>query len=64
MGKKGFRIVSNPTIWVDREYSKINFWSSGPWMILGVIRLRLLNSPLKSFLRIYDKLLTKIWRIK
>ena len=62
--KKGYRIKSLPTIWIDREYSKINFWSAGPWMVLGVLRLRLLNSPFKDFIRIYNKLLKRVWRMK
>jgi len=62
--KKGYRIKSLPTVWVDREYSKINFWSAGPWMALGVARLRLINSPLKSLIRVYDNLLTRLWRAK
>lgn len=53
----GFRILPVPTKWYDREYSTLNFWRAGPWMALGVIRLRILNSPLKKFIRIYDKLI-------
>jgi len=55
--KKDFRIRSFPTIWIDKEYSTINFWQAGPWMALGVIRLRILNSPFKRFIRVYDKLI-------
>ena len=55
--KIGFRIKEIPTKWSDKEYSKINFWKAGPWMALGVIRLRMINSPLKKFVRIYDKFL-------
>jgi len=62
--KAGFEIKEIPTIWADKEYSKINFMKSGPWMALGIIRLRLLNSPFKSVMRIYDKMLNKIWRLK
>ena len=62
--KKGFKIVEIPTIWADKEYSKINFLQSGPWMTLGVIRLRLLNSPFNSLMRIYDKMLNRLWKIK
>ncbi len=58
--KSGFKIKSLPTIWIDKEYSKINFWRAGPWMALGVVRLRLLNSPLKSMMRIYDKIIKYI----
>jgi len=55
--KNGFKIKSVPTVWTDKEYSKINFWQAGPRMALGVARLRILNSPFKRFIRIYDKLL-------
>ena len=53
--KFGFSVKEYPTKWADKQYSTINFMTSGPWMALGVIRLRLLNSPLKRFIRVYDK---------
>jgi glycosyltransferase involved in cell wall biosynthesis len=53
--KKGFEIKERSTIWTDREYSTINFWKAGPWMALGVIRLRIINSPFKRIVKIYDK---------
>ena len=53
--KSGFRIREIPTKWFDKKYSKINFWQAGPWMALGVIRLRLFHSPLKNLIGIYDK---------
>ena len=53
--KNNYSIKSAPTVWIDKEYSKINFWKAGPWMFLGIIRLRLLQSPLRQFIRIYDK---------
>jgi len=52
---EGFKIKAFPTIWIDKEYSKINFWQAGPWMALGVMRLRILNSPFRRFIKIYDK---------
>ncbi len=55
--KAGFRIKEIPTRWHDKEYSKINFWRAGPWMALGVLRLRLINSPLKGIIKVYDKIL-------
>lgn len=54
--RRGLRIKESPTVWADREYSKINFLRSGPKMALGVIRLRLLHSPVKIFIRVYDRL--------
>ena len=55
LNKYGFRIKEEPTTWSNKDYSKINFWRSGPWMGLAVVRLRILNSPLKRMIRIYDK---------
>ena len=58
--RKGYKIREAQTIWRDREYSKINFMKSGPMMALAVFRLRLLNSPFKDFIRIYDKLIYRV----
>ncbi len=55
--KAGFKIKEIPTRWFDKEYSKINFWRAGPFMVLGVLRLRLYHSPLRSLIKIYDKIL-------
>lgn len=54
--KRGFKVKEFPTVWSDKEYSTINFKRAGPLMALSVIRLRILNSPLKEFIRIYDKM--------
>ncbi len=51
----GFIIISFPTKWYDREYSKINFLKASPWMALAIVRLRIINSPFRKFIRIYDK---------
>jgi len=61
----GFKIGEAPTIWSDKGYSKINFLKAGPMMVLGAIRLRIINSIFKRFIKIYDKLIfTLIWRKK
>jgi glycosyltransferase involved in cell wall biosynthesis len=52
--KAGFSIVEIPTVWSDKDYSKINALTAGPMMLLGIIRLRILSSPLKMFIRVYD----------
>lgn len=51
----GFKVREIPTVWSDRNYSTINFWQSGPFMALAIIRLRILASPLRRFIRVYDK---------
>jgi glycosyltransferase involved in cell wall biosynthesis len=54
--KNKFKIREIPTVWSDKEYSKINFMRAGPFMALAIIRLRLLNSPFNSFVKLYDKM--------
>jgi len=56
--KQEFAIKEVPTVWSDKEYSTINFAKAGPWMALAVIRLRILNSPMKRFIRVYDKIIS------
>lgn len=50
------KCIEVPITWRDKEYSKINFLQAGPKMSLGVLRLRILNSPFKWIVRIYNKL--------
>jgi glycosyltransferase involved in cell wall biosynthesis len=64
--KQGFKIKEYPTVWSDKEYSKINFAKAGPKMALSIIRLRLINSIFEPILRsikiiaeIGDKLINK-----
>jgi len=54
MRKSGFKINEFPTIWADKQYSKINFMKAGPRMVLAIIRLRLINSKIKFLIRGYD----------
>lgn len=58
--KKGFIVREIPTVWINREGSKINFWSAGPMMVLGVIRLRIMHSPIKRFVELYDFIVRKL----
>ncbi|MBS3081501.1 glycosyltransferase [Candidatus Pacearchaeota archaeon] len=53
--KRGFRVLEAATSWSNKDYSTINFWKSGLWMGLAIVRLRILNSPFKKMVRIYDK---------
>lgn len=61
--KIGLKVIASPTIWKDKEYSKINFMKAAPWMLLGVIRLRIINSPAKKMIRVYDKFFKFIWKL-
>ncbi len=56
MRKKGLKIKEFPTTWEDKEGSKINVKKVPFQMFSSVIRLRILNSPFKDFIRLYDKM--------
>jgi len=61
--KYKFSIKEHPTIWVDKDGSKIDPINVPIRMAGGVIRLRLLNSPFKIIITAYDKLLAKRLKI-
>ncbi len=63
LNSKGFNIISSPTMWSDKEYSKINAFKAGPIMFLGLVRLRLVHSPFRRFIRVYDFLAEIIRKI-
>jgi glycosyltransferase involved in cell wall biosynthesis len=54
--KHNFKIKEHPTTWEDKEYSKINLKKAGLQMLLSIIRLRLIYSPFKKVIDLYDKL--------
>ena len=50
--------IECPITWRDKEYSTINFLKAGPKMAMGVLRLRIMYSPFKFLVKIYNKLPT------
>lgn len=60
----GFEIREVPTVWNDMEYSKINFFATGPWMVLALIRLRLYNSSFKGVVDVYNRITNIFYRIR
>lgn len=54
-----------PTVWMDKAHSKLHVFGAGSQMFLGLLRLRLLNSPLRWLVGFYDRLpsWTKIHRV-
>jgi len=54
--KNKYKIKEHPTVWEDKKDSKLDLKIAPILMFLSVLRLRLLNSPFKGFMRIYDKL--------
>ena len=53
--KKGFKIIEVPIEWSNKGDSKIDLARSGTFMVLGVIRLRLIHSPFRKITKIYDR---------
>jgi glycosyltransferase involved in cell wall biosynthesis len=49
--KLGLKTREVPTVWSDKNYSKVNFAQSAPRMALTVLKLRMINSPLKIFFK-------------
>jgi len=60
MTKSGFHIKPVATTWSDKEYSTVNVLSAGPMMVLGIVRLRILHSPFRRAIRVYDFLAESI----
>lgn len=58
--RKRFKIKAAPTVWEYKTGANFNFkkWFTKlvPEMLIAIIRLRLMYSPLKAIVRIYDKL--------
>ena len=58
--RKKFRIKEIPTIWEDKRGSKLNLVKVPFQMFSSIIRLRLIHSPFKFIIRLYNKLPEKI----
>ncbi|MEI6058801.1 MAG: glycosyltransferase, partial [archaeon] len=58
--KKGFKVKEVPTLWEDVGGSKLNLKSVPIKMLAMVIRLRIINSPFKDFIRLYEKMPEKL----
>lgn len=54
------RILEVPSVWSDREGSKIAVTEASVEMLLALIRLRLVYSPFVGVVRFYDRYLRKV----
>ncbi len=59
MKRNGFDVVEIPTEWEDIEGSRLNLKKTILEMFVSIIRLRLIYSPFKFTIKIYDKLFYK-----
>jgi glycosyltransferase involved in cell wall biosynthesis/O-antigen/teichoic acid export membrane protein len=57
--REKFCIIEEPTEWHDVAGSKVNILGSSLEMFLAIIRMRLLYSPLKPLVRIYERTIAK-----
>jgi glycosyltransferase involved in cell wall biosynthesis/O-antigen/teichoic acid export membrane protein len=57
--RHNFHITEEPTTWHDVAGSKVNVLSSSLEMFLAILRMRLLYSPLKPLVRLYDHTIAK-----
>jgi dolichyl-phosphate beta-glucosyltransferase len=61
--KLGLKVKEHPTVWKDKEGSKINLKRSSLQMFLAVARLRLVNSGLRIFAKPLKFLVRPVWRL-
>ena len=54
--RNGFSIKEIPTVWSDSPGSSLNVKKASKEMFLAIVRLRLIYSPFKFIVKIYDKL--------
>lgn len=60
--REGYKIKEIPTVWLEPGKSHIKLKEIIPCFVLPMIRLRLLYSPLKFSIKIYDKTIGKLAR--
>jgi glycosyltransferase involved in cell wall biosynthesis len=60
--KNKLSIKEQATVWSDKERSTLNLKRASIQMFLAIVRLRIINSPLKPFLKIIRPLVAKVWR--
>ena len=60
LNRKRFKIKEVPTVWEDKEGSKLNLKRVPIRMFASVVRLRIVNSPFKGFIRLYNRIPEKL----
>jgi glycosyltransferase involved in cell wall biosynthesis len=58
--RHGYVVKEEPTQWMDIEGSKVRFFSSSLDMFLAISRIRLVHSPFRFVVRIYERLFSRI----
>jgi len=60
--KKNFKVKEIPTVWNDKEGSKLKIGRTSWQMFLSVVRLRLIYSRFKFVVNVYDKIHDYIYK--
>ena len=60
----GFSIIEVPTVWQDVGGSQLQVGRASTEMFIAIVRLRLLHSPLRFIVTIYDRTLGRAARVK
>ena len=48
--RKGYNILELPTLWENKPRSTLNLWTAVPEMFIALVKVRLLDSPLKRLI--------------
>lgn len=62
--RHGYRIVERPTVWHDKGGSRLRVGRASIEMLMAIIRLRLLFSPFRWVVTVYDHTLGRIIRLR
>ncbi len=60
--RAGFKILEIPTIWRDMSGSRLKVGQASLEMMLAIIRLRLIYSPLKWIVTLYDATVSRVFQ--
>lgn len=58
--RAGFRIVERPTVWRDAAGSRLNVGRASCEMFVAIVRLRLLYSPFRWIVTLYDRTVARV----
>ena len=54
--KNGYKVIETSTTWSSKDQSKVTLGGTSLKMLFSLFRLRLMHSPFKGFIRLYNKI--------
>jgi len=58
--RSGFSVIEEPTVWSDVEGSTVHFFNSSFDMFCAVVRMRLIYSPFRFIVPVYERFFSRI----